>query len=81
MTKLYCNDHKPRNVESESDDAIHIDIKHNTVDVESDSKVTTQKTKKKNKEKYQSFTVVLILKRRNLTLNKRREKKNIRFER
>lgn len=51
MTKRYCNDHKPRNVESESDDAIHIDIKDNTVDVESDSKVTTQKTKKKKQRK------------------------------
>ena len=50
MTKLYCNDHEPRNVESESDDAIHIDIKDNTVDVESDSKVTTQKTKKKKRK-------------------------------
>ena len=46
MTKLYCNDHEPGNVESASDDEIHIDIKDNAVDVESDNKVTAQKTKK-----------------------------------
>ena len=47
MTKLYCYDHEPDNVESESDDETHIDIKDNTVVVESDSEVAAPKTKKR----------------------------------
>lgn len=46
MTKLYCYDHKPDNVESDSDDETHIDIKDNGVVVERDSKAAVQKTKK-----------------------------------
>ena len=46
MTKLYCYDHKPDNVESDSDDETHIDIKGNTVVVERDSKAAVQKPKK-----------------------------------
>ena len=54
MTKLYSYDHEPDNVKSESDDEIHIDIKDNTVVVESDSDVTVQKTmKKKNTYRWQ----------------------------
>ena len=47
MTKLYSYDHEPDNVKSESDGEIHMDIKDNTVVVESDSDVTVQKTMKK----------------------------------
>lgn len=46
MVKLYCHKQEPDNVESKSEFEIHIDIKDNTVVVESDSKVTVQKTKK-----------------------------------
>lgn len=46
MTKLYCYDHKSDNVESDSDDETHIDIKDNGVVVERDSKAAVQKTKK-----------------------------------
>ena len=31
MSKVYCDDHEPDNVESQSDDEVHIDIKENTV--------------------------------------------------
>ena len=47
MTKLYCYDHEPDNVESESDDETRIDIKGNTVVVESDSEVAVAKAKKR----------------------------------
>ena len=45
ITTLYCYDHEPGNVEFESNDQIHVDIKHNTTGVESDSEVTVQKTR------------------------------------
>ena len=69
MTKLYCYDHETHNVESKSDDKIHIDIKNKIVVDESDCEMTVQNTK------YQSLIVVMILKRRNLVLKKRREKR------
>ena len=47
LTKLYCYDQEPDNVESESDGEPHIDIKDNTVAMKSDSEVTTQKIKKR----------------------------------
>ena len=70
MVKLYCHKHEPDNVESKSEFEIHIVIKDNTVVVESDSKVIVQKTKKWKI----SITVAMIMKKRNLTLKKRREK-------
>ena len=47
MTKLYCYDNEPDNVESESDDETCLDIKDNTVVVESDSEVAVAKAKKR----------------------------------
>ena len=72
MTKRYCDELEPNNVESESHHEIYTDIKDNTVVVESDSEITVQKQRR---EKDQSFTVAVILKWRNLTLKKRRGKK------
>ena len=31
MSKVYCDDHESDNVESQSDDEVHIDFKENTV--------------------------------------------------
>ena len=62
-------DHESDNVESESGDEIHINIKGNTV------VVTKLLFQKQTREKYQSFTVAINLKRRNLTLTKKREKR------
>ena len=70
MTKLYCYDHKPDNVESDSDDETHIDIKDNAVVVERDSKTAVQKIKKRKIP-----IVYNILKRRNMVLKKRNEKR------
>ena len=61
-------DHESDNVESESGDEIHINIKGNTV------VVTKLLFQKQRREEYQSFTVAINLKRRNLTLTKKREK-------
>ena len=47
MTKLYCYGHEPHNVQRELDYEIYIDIKDNTILVESDSEVIVQKTKKR----------------------------------
>ena len=62
-------DHESDNVESESGDEIHINIKDNTV------VLTKLLFQKQRREKYQSFTVAINLKRRNLTLTKKREKR------
>ena len=62
-------DHESDKVESESGDEIHINIKGNTV------VVTKLLFQKQRREKYQSFTVAINLKRRNLTLTKKREKR------
>ena len=62
-------DHESDNVESESGDEIQINIKGNTV------VVTKLLFQKQRREKYQSFTVAINLKRRNLTLTKKREKR------
>ena len=43
LTTLYCYKHKPGNVEFESHDQIHVDIKDNNIVGESDSEVTVQK--------------------------------------
>ena len=75
MTKLYCYDHKSDNVESDSDDETHIDIKDNAVVVERDSKAAVQKTKK-----WKIPIVYNILKRRNMVLKKRNEKRQFRWE-
>ena len=42
-TKFYCYDQKPGDVEFESDDQIHVDIKYNNIVAESDSEVTVQR--------------------------------------
>ena len=47
MTKLYCYGHEPDNVQRELDDEIYIDIKDNTILVDSDSEVIVQKKKKR----------------------------------
>ena len=47
MTELYCYEYEPDNIESESYDEIHIDIKYNAVVVESDSAVLFKKQRRK----------------------------------
>ena len=73
-TKLYCYDHESGNVEFESDDEIHIDIKDKTVVLESDNEVTVQNTKRRKIP----IVTTISPKRGNLTLEKGREKRELR---